>query len=640
MPKKYDICSYLNQVNGLFVEDFQKALKGGDVKALKKELSVIGDHFARADQDASGDIDLQEVGVALRDIDRELSVAELKEAIRRVDDDDSGTLRYREFINLILLEKGFIKEPIPESSHVDLHGLAKRQRKGALKKQKRGDLKLNINLDKTDTHYILEVEVYEARNLLPADLNGLADPYVKMYIIPDPNKKTKQKTAVIKKSLDPTWNEKFSWKFPSDQKITDLKLHIAVWDWDRITRNDFMGAMSFTFDELSNAATTTKGWFILLDQYQGSDFNFPSKVPPKKGVKLEKQKQRSVKGSMKHVAKKSKQTISDYNLLKVLGRGSFGKVFLAERKSDKKVVAIKALRKCRVMEDDDVDATLSERGILSLGRECHFMIQLISSFQSASNLFFVMELVSGGDLMFHAMTKGAFSERTSCFYAAEISCALLFLHERRIIYRDLKLDNIMLDADGHVRLADFGLCKINLPDTGRTSTFCGTPNYLAPEIVSYKAYGKEVDWWSLGVIMFEMMNGIVLFDGDSEPELFQNILRQPIDLPRTMSSSSRDIISRFLTRAPAKRLGFGPNEKSDIRSHKFFKDLSWDDIDNRRAKPEFVPAVKSATDSSNFDEEFTSERARVSPEDKKSLNLIDQALFEGFSVTDAGEASL
>jgi len=553
-----------------------------------------------------------------------------------VDDDDSGTLRYREFINLILLEMGFIDEPVPEAlpekPHMTLTGGGRRR--GAVKKKKRGDLQLNIDFVKSDPDsYTLTVEILQARNLLPADLNGLADPYVKMYVQPDPTKKTKQKTKIVKKSLDPVWNEKFTWKFSSTSETTSKRLHVAVWDWDRVTRNDFMGAMSFTLKELLDEDTVKRGWFILLDEEQGAHFNFPSKVASAPAARRGPT-QRQTAPPKKPAARQAKNpglNADDYNYLKVLGRGSFGKVFLAERKSDQKLLAIKVLKKTRVIEDDDVDATNNEKQVLALGSSAPFMIQLVASFQTDANLYFVMELVTGGDMMFHAMKNGAFSEKATVFYSAEISAALMFLHARGIFYRDLKLDNVMLDADGHVRLADFGLCKLNMGMDGRTSTFCGTPNYLAPEVVTYKSYGKEVDWWSLGVSMFEMMNGIVLFDGDSEQELFANILRQPIDLPRTMSKPAQDIVHKFLNRSPKDRLGFGPNEKADIRSQPFFKDVNWDELDRRQSKPPFLPKVMNPREAANFDPEFTSEKPVLTPTDPSELVGIDQELFKGFT---------
>eukprot|EP00730_Choanoeca_flexa_P000573 TRINITY_DN10254_c0_g1_i5.p1 TRINITY_DN10254_c0_g1~~TRINITY_DN10254_c0_g1_i5.p1 ORF type:complete len:642 (+),score=246.15 TRINITY_DN10254_c0_g1_i5:113-2038(+) len=625
----------LEKLNQAYMEDFKRQLPKGDDFELRKKLKAIATEFDKTDQDNSGDIDLSEVAAALEALGKPVNGAELKAAIRRVDDDDSGTLRYREFINLILLETGFIREPIEETTAkpVRASGLRKK-RKGALKKKKRGHLKLNIDMTTTGSTIALSCEVLNATNLLPADITGLADPYVKMYVQPDPNKRTKQKTKIVKKSLNPEWNEKFTWKFSADTNLQGRFLSVEVWDWDRITRNDFMGAMAFELSELQDADTIKKGYFILLDQEQGKTFNFPSRVPPKKDDPAARKasiKKANAAANMT-TPKKPGLRVEDFKFTKVLGRGSFGKVFLAERKTDGKMMAVKALKKLRVIEDDDVEATITEKQVLALGAQAPFMIQLVASFQSKDHLFFVMELVSGGDLMFHAMKNGAFSEKASCFYSAEISAGLMYLHEKGILYRDLKLDNVMLDEDGHVRLADFGLCKQNVAvGTGRTQTFCGTPNYLAPEIVSYKAYSSAVDWWSLGVIMYEMMNGIVLFDGETEQELFRNILHQRIEMPRTMSKDAAQTVMGFLERKPDKRLGYGAEERKSIQSATFFKSIDWDKLEKRQLKPPFAPRVKSSGDASNFDPEFTSEKPVLTPEDSKRIAGIDQGLFQGFT---------
>ncbi|EDQ86659.1 uncharacterized protein MONBRDRAFT_10752 [Monosiga brevicollis MX1] len=602
-----------------------------DKRNERRKLKQIASEFARTDKDGSGDIDLQEIGEALSKLGKSVNRAELKAAIRRVDDDDSGTLRYREFINLILLETGFISDPVAESARKTSLGvgLGRGKRKGALKKKKRGQIKLNVSLNSNGDNVDISVEVLQAANLLPADITGLADPYVKMYIQPDPSKKTKQKTKVVKKSLNPEWNEKFTWTLSSATKLEHRFLTIEVWDWDRITRNDFMGAMAFELKELEDPDTIKAGWFILLDQEQGRFFNFPSAIQPKSVRPAAPARGHSVRArdsKLSSTPKKSGLRVEDFKFVKVLGRGSFGKVFLAERKTDQKMYAVKALKKVRVIEDDDVGATITEKEVLALGAQAPFMVQLVASFQNQDHLFFVMELVAGGDLMFHAMKHGAFSEKASAFYSAEISAGLMYLHERGILYRDLKLDNVMLDEEGHVRLADFGLCKQNVaPADGSTQTFCGTPNYLAPEIVSYKPYTKAVDWWSLGVIMFEMMNGIVLFDGQSEKELYRNILNQQIDLPRTMSAEARATVSAFLTRRPAERLGAGPSERRDVQATPFFKDIDWAKLEKRAVPPPFAPKVRGAKDASNFDPEFTAEKPVLTPEDSRALAAIDQA---------------
>uniref|UniRef100_A0A8C5G3M6 Protein kinase C n=1 Tax=Gouania willdenowi TaxID=441366 RepID=A0A8C5G3M6_GOUWI len=312
---------------------------------------------------------------------------------------------------------------------------------------------------------------------------------------------------------------------------------------------------------------------------------------------------------------------------KVLGKGSFGKVLLAELKGQGQYFAVKALKKDVVLMDDDVDCTMVEKRTLALAWENPFLTQLYSTFQSKEHLFFVMEYLNGGDLMFHIQEKGRFDVNRATFYSAEIIVGLQFLHSKGIIYRDLKLDNVMLDKDGHVKIADFGMCKENVFGTVRATTFCGTPDYIAPEILLGQKYTFSVDWWSFGVLVYEMLIGQSPFQGDDEEELFESIRTDVPHYPRWITKESKNMLERLFERDPTRRLGV----VEDIRTQPFFKTINWPMLEKRQIEPPFKPKVKSPNDCSNFDREFLSEKPRLSHADKNLIDSMDQTAFAGFS---------
>uniref|UniRef100_A0A8B9L0P3 Protein kinase C n=1 Tax=Astyanax mexicanus TaxID=7994 RepID=A0A8B9L0P3_ASTMX len=320
-------------------------------------------------------------------------------------------------------------------------------------------------------------------------------------------------------------------------------------------------------------------------------------------------------------------TAEHFTFHKVLGKGSFGKVFLAEMKSSGEWFAVKALKKDVVLMDDDVECTMVEKRVLALAWDNPFLTHLYSTFQTKEHLFFVMEYLNGGDLMFHIQEKGRFDLYRATFYGAEIVCGLQFLHGKGIIYRDLKLDNVMLDGDGHIKIADFGMCKENVFGENLATTFCGTPDYIAPEILLGQQYSFSVDWWSFGVLVYEMLIGQSPFHGDDEDELFESIRMDTPHYPRWITVDTREMLERLFERDPSRRLGVVGN----IRHQTFFKTVNWSALERREIEPPFKPKVKAPNDCSNFDREFLSEKPRLSHCEKGLIDSMDQTAFAGFS---------
>ncbi|XP_076841794.1 protein kinase C eta type [Brachyhypopomus gauderio] len=327
--------------------------------------------------------------------------------------------------------------------------------------------------------------------------------------------------------------------------------------------------------------------------------------------------------------------ITHFTFLQVLGKGSFGKVMLARLNTSEHVFAIKVLKKDIILQDDDVECTMTEKRVLTLARTHPYLTQLYCSFQTPERLFFVMEFVNGGDLMFHIQKSRKFEENRARFYTAEITSALIFLHSKGIIYRDLKLDNVLLDKDGHCKLADFGMCKEGIFEGTATGTFCGTPDYIAPEILQEMLYGPSVDWWALGVLLYEMLSGHAPFEAENEDDLFECILNEDIVYASWLSATSVDILKALLTKNPSRRLGCVATEggESAVSSHTFFNDIDWDKLNRRELEPPFKPRIKTAEDVNNFDPDFTQEEAILTPIDDPMIPAVNQDEFSNFSFT-------
>ncbi|XP_044758172.1 atypical protein kinase C isoform X2 [Coccinella septempunctata] len=333
-------------------------------------------------------------------------------------------------------------------------------------------------------------------------------------------------------------------------------------------------------------------------------------------------------------------SLNDFELIRVIGRGSYAKVLMVELKKTKRIYAMKVIKKALVTDDEDIDWVQTEKHVFETASNHPFLVGLHSCFQTPSRLFFVIEFVRGGDLMFHMQRQRRLPEEHARFYAAEISLALNFLHCKGIIYRDLKLDNVLLDHEGHIKLTDYGMCKEGIRPGDTTSTFCGTPNYIAPEILRGEDYGFSVDWWALGVLLYEMLAGRSPFDiagasenpdQNTEDYLFQVILEKTIRIPRSLSVKAANVLKGFLNKNPADRLGcHSPDSFSEITSHQFFKSIDWDMLEQKHVPPPYKPRLDSDRDLANFPPEFTDEPVHLTPDDPRVIEKIDQSEFEGF----------
>jgi len=460
----------------------------------------------------------------------------------------------------------------------------------------------------------LYVKVVEARDLL------LKNPQSRPYCVVEFEKNE----FVTREALPSKYKEgevinKYTWNHDATFDVSRVDGEVTVSIWERSTRGgeeNFLGMLRIKspYDH----SKLVDNWFKLLPRHKKEIVTGALRL----------------KIMYKRINSKP-LSASDFELLKVVGKGSFGKVMQVRKKDTGRIYAMKVLVKKDIVERQEIQHTLSERNVL-IQASSPFLVGLKFSFQTPEKLYLVLDYMNGGELFYHLQNETAFNEERAKFYTAELVLALQHLHNYNIVYRDLKPENILLDSNGHVALTDFGLCKENVSFNDTTNTFCGTAEYLAPEVLTGRGYNKAVDWWSLGILFYEMTTGLPPFYSENTNIMYKKILHNKLVFPPNYSELGQSLVRGLLERDPKRRLGGGPLDAVEIQRHPFFADIDWEKLKRKQYKPPFKPKVESETDTSNFDPCFT----ETVPVDSLPNNQYDplsdsvQQKFEGFTYTD------
>ncbi|KAI9693581.1 MAG: Serine/threonine-protein kinase [Bogoriella megaspora] len=413
-----------------------------------------------------------------------------------------------------------------------------------------------------------------------------------------------KETKLDSRVSDPKWEHEAIFDVVGDQAEIDVSVY------ERSEQETFLGHVRFC-PSLIEYDTPFDQWFQ-LESREGDEVGVTGEIRLR--IKFERSEKKSVGPE-------------DFQILKLIGKGTFGQVFQVRKKDTQRIYAMKVLSKKVIIQKKEVAHTIGERNILvrTATADSPFIVGLKFSFQTPSDLYLVTDYMSGGELFWHLQKEGKFQEPRAKFYIAELILALQHLHQNNVVYRDLKPENILLDANGHIALCDFGLSKANLTKDTTTNTFCGTTEYLAPEVLlDEQGYGKMVDFWSLGVLVFEMCCGWSPFYAEDTQQMYKNIAFGKVRFPRdALSPEGRNFVKGLLNRNPKHRLG-AIDDAEELKRHPFFADIDWDALAKKNLVPPFKPKLKSETDTSNFDPEFTNAMNGAS-----SLNARAAALASG-----------
>ncbi|GAA5921780.1 hypothetical protein JCM3775_001817 [Rhodotorula graminis] len=393
-------------------------------------------------------------------------------------------------------------------------------------------------------------------------------------------------------AYNPTWKHEVQFDVMNEKSV----LQVQIYDRS-IEEECFLGQCEIRPKLVNNH--TVDQWFPLTAR-PGEDHEVTGEIR----VQIRYEKADAKKGLHPN----------DFDFLRMIGKGTFGRVFQVRKKDTRRIYAMKVLSKREIVAKKEVAHTIGERKILQRSSDSPFLLGLKFSFQTETDLYLVMDYKSGGELFHHLQKEGRFTEDRARFYTAEIVLAFEHLHKFDIVYRDLKPENILLDATGHIVLCDFGLSKPDLPSDALTNTFCGTTEYLAPEVLlDDNGYSKIVDFWSLGVLLFEMCCGWSPFYAEDTQQMYKLICFGKVKFPRgVIGEDGKQFVKGLLNRNPKHRLG-AQRDAAELKEHPFFKSIDWDLLAKRQIPPPFKPYVDSDESVANFDPEFT------------EANLFDEA---------------
>ena len=271
--------------------------------------------------------------------------------------------------------------------------------------------------------------------------------------------------------------------------------------------------------------------------------------------------------------------INDLEIIRVLGRGTFSKVSVVRNKHTKKLYAMKSMSKRLLEETENIGQSLTEKDVL-FQINYPFLVSAHYSFQTPQKIFIVLDYIPGGELFGRLKEEGRFNENRARLYAAEILLGIGYLHQKGYIYRDLKPENILVDSNGHLKITDFGLVKGHMTSESTTTTFCGTPEYVAPEMLQQIPYTRSIDWRSYGILLFEMISGLPPFYDENTNKMYQMILNEDVIFPPCFSNEAKDFVSKLLDRNPSTRLGSSENDAEKKKKHPFFSSINWNDVLN------------------------------------------------------------